>query len=163
MNKVYIGIGSNTGDKLLNIELALAEIDSMAGHIVVRSPIYEADPWGFKAEERFLNLVVLIDTCLKPLDLMIVLQKIEKSLGRKRSSRDYESRPIDLDILFFDELIINEPTITIPHPLIQERLFVLKPLLDISPELIHPVLKLTIKQLAEMCVDKCFVFKYDPS
>ncbi len=159
MNKVYIGIGSNIGDKLMNIESALSRINTVAGRILVRSPLYETDPWGFEANDRFLNQVVLIDTTLKPSELLAALQSIERSLGRKRSSHGYESRTIDLDILFFDESILKEPHLTIPHPLIQDRMFVLRPLADIAPGLIHPVLKKSIKELAGNCTDKSFIRK----
>ena len=126
---------------------------------MVRSPLYETDPWGFDSDDRFLNLVISIDTAFNPDELLTALQKIEKLLGRERTSLAYESRPIDLDILFYNEEIINGPKLTIPHPLIQKRMFVLKPLLDISPDLIHPEFNESIKELEKKCDDKRFVRK----
>lgn len=163
MNKVFIGIGSNIGNRALNIEMALANINGSVGQIIVQSPTYETEPWGFESKNRFLNLVVLIDTELNPDDLLDALQSIERSLGRQRESIVYQNRPIDLDILFFNESVVNSPNLTIPHPHIGERMFVLKPLADIAPELVHPVLKKSIKIMAENCPDKGLVKKVDDS
>jgi len=161
MNKVFIGIGSNIGDRTLNIEMALAKINDSVGQILAQSSIYETESWGFKSDNPFLNLVVLIDTALNPIDLLDALKRIEKLLGRQRRSIVYQNRPIDLDILFFNESVVNNPNLTIPHPYIQERMFVLKPLADIAPDLVHPVLKKSIRIMAENCMDKSSIKKID--
>ena len=139
------------------LERARCEINKRAGEIIRSSSIYETEPWGFDDQTSFLNQVLIIDTFLEPHELLDILLRIESELGRKRKSDEYESRLIDIDILFYDNLKINERDLIIPHPRIEERMFVLKPLMEIAPGMIHPVTGLSIKHLYEKCQDKLSV------
>ncbi|MBP5589332.1 MAG: 2-amino-4-hydroxy-6-hydroxymethyldihydropteridine diphosphokinase [Bacteroidales bacterium] len=151
--RAFIGLGSNMGDKRQNLKTAINEIDRLAGDVVSRSKIYETAPWGFESPSFFFNMVIEIETTLSPFELLALLLKIEAIMGRKRIGVGYSSRPIDLDILFCDDLIISEPKLTIPHPLISERLFVLKPLNDICPTKKHPITHLSVREMLEQCKD----------
>ena len=151
--RAYIGLGSNMGDKKQNLNTAINEINRLAGDVICRSKIYETAPWGFEAPSSFLNMVIEIETILTPFELLALLLKIEAIMGRKRIGVGYSSRPIDLDILFCDDLIISEPKLTIPHPLISERMFVLKPLNDICPTKKHPITHLTVSEMLDQCKD----------
>ena len=148
--KSYIGIGSNLGDRRKNIQLALKVLKEKKDIIVEKvSPFYETLPAGGPPHQgKFLNGVIEISTTLTPQELLKVLQGIEKALGRVRKER-WGPRTIDLDILFYGDLIVNEEGLIIPHPLMHKREFVLKPLLRIAPNLIHPVLKESVKELLE--------------
>ena len=150
-----IGIGTNIGDKKLNIEKALELIRKEIGDISSISSIYESEPWGFKSEHWFYNTVCLVETTLLPQDIMTKLLYIEQSMGRvRKNAKEYENRIIDLDILFIDDEIINLYTLKIPHPHLHERLFVLMPLNELCPNWFHPILKKTVKQLLSECKDK---------
>lgn len=144
--KSYIGIGSNLGDRRKNIQLALNVLKEKKDVIVEKvSPFYETLPAGGPPHQgKFLNGAIEISTTLTPQELLKVLQEIEKALGRVRKER-WGPRTIDLDILFYGDLIVNEKGLIIPHPLIHKREFVLKPLLRIAPDFIHPVLKKSVK------------------
>ncbi len=154
MARSILLLGSNLGDREEILEKVKKEILSKAGQIVKSSSVYETEPWGFVAESRFLNQVIIIDTKLKPGQLLTVILEIEEGFGRRRDNEKFESRILDIDILFYDDRIINEKDLIIPHPRIQERMFVLKPLVEISEDLIHPVLKKSIKCLFDNCIDK---------
>jgi 2-amino-4-hydroxy-6-hydroxymethyldihydropteridine diphosphokinase len=150
-----ISIGTNIGNKNRNIEKALELIRIKIGSIISVSSIYETEPWGFKSEHWFYNAVCLAETEFSPQDVMKQLLSMEQSMGRIRNlSKEYKNRIIDLDILFFDDEIINLDTLKIPHPHLHERLFVLKPLNEVCPEWNHPVFKKTVKQLLSECEDK---------
>ena len=125
------------------------------GKIVAKSRLYESEPWGFKSEHWFLNQVVKIETALSPDDLMKELLEIEKELGRDRSvpHEGYVSRPMDLDILYFGNEIIDTQMVKAPHPRLHERRFTLLPLCDIAPDYVHPVMKKTNLQLLDECQD----------
>ena len=116
---------------------------------MILSAFYTTIPWGFTSEHTFLNAACAVETFLDPYELLSVTQDIEKNLGRKHKSVDhhYTDRLIDIDILFFDEIIIHEPGLQIPHPLLTKRDFVLKPLVEIAPDLVHPINHLTIRKL----------------
>lgn len=147
--KSYIGIGSNLGDRRKKIQLALKVLKEKKDIIVEKvSPFYETLPVGGPPQGKFLNGVIEISTTLTPRELLEVLQEIEKALGRVRKER-WGPRTIDLDILFYGDLIVNEERLIIPHPLMHKREFVLKPLLRIAPNLIHPVLKKSVKELLD--------------
>ena len=145
----YLGLGSNQGDRLALMEQAIALIANEAGPVVARSSFMETEPWGFQSELLFLNAVIAVATDIGPHRLLKVTQKIERSLGRtqKSSNGHYHDRPIDIDILLYDDLVIQEKRLVIPHPLMLERPFVVKPLLEIAPDIIHPVLG---KKIAEL-------------
>jgi len=151
MALVYLGLGSNLGDKNNNILLAIDNIISKIGAIVAQSSFITTSAWGFNSENDFLNAVVLIQTDVQPFELLEFTQEIEKNLGRKnKTDNAYTDRLIDIDILFYDDLILNHPKLTIPHPLIHKRLFVLEPLAEITPNFIHPQLQLTVDELKRL-------------
>lgn len=159
----YLSLGSSQGDRKYNLQTAVEKIGLSAGRIISVSPVYETEPWGFSMKSSFLNMAVTIQTGMSPRDLLQTLLETEKSMGRLRSKKSdgYSSRIIDIDILFYNDIVINEPGITIPHPLAHLRKFVLAPLNDISPRLEHPVLKKKICELNENCTDSCKVIRYD--
>jgi len=146
MSEAYIGIGSNLGHRKQNCEKAIGLL--IENHITVmkRSTMLETEPWGIKDQPKFINMALTIDTILEPENLLNLLKKIESAVGRTQTSR-WGPRIIDLDILLYDNLIINTNTVQIPHPGIKERDFVLRPLSEIAPDKIHPVFKKSIKEL----------------
>ena len=150
LNSVFLGIGTNLGDKKKNIELAFDKIEGQIGNITSISALYLSKPQGFDSENLFVNCAIHIQTPLKPTEVLSETQSIEKDMGRKDKSEDigYADRIIDIDILFYNNLIINNSsTLIIPHPHIQERDFVLKPLSEIAPDLIHPIFNKSIEEL----------------
>jgi len=151
LHKVYIGVGSNLGDKYQNIYLAYRLIQSKIGNITSKSSIYISEPWGFESDELFLNSVIEIHSKLQPLELLNQLKQIEKELGRKKKQSDtYESRLIDLDILFYDKLILKNDQLTIPHPHVEKRSFVYMPLLEIQPNFIQTQTKSKLKNTVKI-------------
>jgi 2-amino-4-hydroxy-6-hydroxymethyldihydropteridine diphosphokinase len=161
-NYAFLGLGTNLGDREAYLNKAIEFIRKSVGRIDSVSGIYETEPWGFQSENNFLNMVIKVHTDLKPAVLMKRLLLIEGQLGRIRDSRQYKSRTIDIDILLYSNLIINKSTLTVPHPLMQDRKFVLVPLCDIAPEMIHPVLKKTFATLLKECRDNRGVKKFHP-
>ncbi len=140
LHKVYIGVGTNLGDKYQNIYLAYQQIQKLVGNITSKSSIYVSEPWGFESTELFFNTVIEVHTQLLPEQLLDTLKYIEKKLGRKeKTSTEYQSRIIDLDIIFYDDLIINNKHLTIPHPYFKQRDFVYMPLLEIDENIINPI------------------------
>ncbi|MBE6275460.1 MAG: 2-amino-4-hydroxy-6-hydroxymethyldihydropteridine diphosphokinase [Bacteroides sp.] len=139
MHKVYLGLGTNQGDKEANLRAAVEEIEKRVGEITSLSAFYDTEPWGFASDNRFLNAVCCVSTGLEPFELLAVTQNIERMLGRRTKSVNgfYSDRPIDIDILLYDDLRLYTPTLTIPHPLMTERDFVMKPLEEIAPEVIR--------------------------
>jgi 2-amino-4-hydroxy-6-hydroxymethyldihydropteridine diphosphokinase len=158
---IFLGIGTNQGDRDENMETAVALINASVGEILAVSGVYETDPWGFESDSKFLNSVVKVTTRLSPLALLKKLQEIEEKLGRIRSLNRYSSRTIDIDILLYGSRIIRKKMLTVPHPCMPERRFVLVPLCDIEPEGIHPVLEKTFSDLLKECTDSGIVTKYD--
>ena len=134
MHKVYLGIGTNLGDKEGNILRAYELIRDRVGEIVKRSTLYNTEPWGFESENSFLNSVICVETALFPRQLLQTTQQIEREMGRTNKSTDgkYHDRIVDIDILLYDDLKVNEPDLVIPHPLMKERDFVMKPLLEVQ-------------------------------
>ena len=143
MPTVYLGLGSNLGDKEKYIRQALALITERVGENLTLSRFYETQPWGYDSTASYLNIAVGVETVLTPFDLLVITQEIEKTVGRchKTINGQYQDREIDIDILLYDDLIIETPTLTIPHPLMHQRPFVLQPLAEIAPHVIHPVLQ----------------------
>ena len=137
MATLYLSLGTNLGDRQKNLSLALELISSEVGTVLLASDIIETEPWGFDSSNRFLNMAVKVETHLQPLEVLHTTQEIERKLGRthKTAAGEYHDRPIDIDILLYDDLVMNTPELTIPHPLMHERQFVMKPLLQIAPEL----------------------------
>lgn len=160
MEEVYLLLGSNLGDREKLLAEAIERIIQRCGNITQMSSIYESEPWGFDNNNDFLNQVVVIETKLSPHQLLSVILEIEQELGRKRSKGKMVSRIIDIDILFYGEHIVDTHDLKIPHPSIQERRFTLIPLLEISPEMKHPVLRKTMRQLLKECPDKLRVVSY---
>ena len=152
MSLVYLGLGSNLGDKEMNLSTAISRLSATVGRVLCQSSFYVSKAWGYMSENDFLNAVVLIETDLSPFDLLRETQNIEKHIGRKEKTagNDYSDRIIDIDILFYNDEIINHRNLKIPHPLIIERDFVLTPLTEIAPDYIHPVKEKTIKELNAM-------------
>ncbi|MHB1154434.1 MAG: 2-amino-4-hydroxy-6-hydroxymethyldihydropteridine diphosphokinase [Eubacteriales bacterium] len=146
---VYIGLGSNLGDRQKHITKAIEMLKNTQGITVKTvSPIYETTPVGYSEQPDFLNCVVEIITSLSPYELLDACIFIENELGRKRTMK-WGPRTIDLDILFYGELLVASDRLTIPHPLLHERGFVLLPLSDIAPDMLHPKLNVSIKALCE--------------
>jgi len=155
MCKVYLGLGSNQGDRFSNIQKAIHAIESEIGEVRKSSSYYETEPWGFTDKTFFINQVIEVSTDLSPIKVLNHILLIEKHLGRNRklTEQKYESRTIDIDILFYDNRIISEPNLQIPHPHIHERGFVLKPLNEICPSFLHPVTLESIEVLMQNCKD----------
>ncbi|MHA1539344.1 MAG: 2-amino-4-hydroxy-6-hydroxymethyldihydropteridine diphosphokinase [Alphaproteobacteria bacterium] len=144
-NNIYLALGSNLGDREKNLKEA-ARLLSEKVHIVKSSKAYETDPVGYTDQGKFLNSVLHIETPLSPESLLIFTQEIEHKLGRERSFQ-YAPRTLDIDILFFNDLILKTKNLEIPHPFLHERLFVLEPFMDLNPAFIHPVLNKSIETL----------------
>ena len=133
----YLGIGTNLGDRTYNLYRAVNLINEQAGHVLACSSFIETEPWGFSSDNAFLNAVVEIDTLHSPHDLLRVTQEIERSMGRMHKSVNgvYSDRIIDIDILLYGDLTVNDSELIIPHPLMWQRRFVYEPLLEIAPHL----------------------------
>jgi len=157
MKRVFLGIGSNLGNREKNIQEAVQKIGELTGTIINSSSIYETEPWGFSSGNLFLNMVIEVETKLKPSGLLGRLLMIESILGRVREGKKYTSRIIDLDILLYNDKVMENKVLVIPHPRMHERKFVLVPLCEIAPDMVHPTLKKTIKILLEECTDKSMV------
>ncbi len=148
MATAYLGLGTNLGLKKRNIITAAGLLAERVGEILALSNLYETNPWGFISENTFLNAALIIETSLDPFSLLDETQKIEKDMGREdKSAGSYHDRIIDIDILMYEDLIINTDELIIPHPLMHERSFVIGPLAEIAATLKHPVLKKTIGEI----------------
>ncbi|MBI4843602.1 MAG: 2-amino-4-hydroxy-6-hydroxymethyldihydropteridine diphosphokinase [Nitrospirae bacterium] len=146
MSTAYIGIGSNLGNREENCEKAVSLLRDNGVKVTKRSSMIETGPWGVTSQPKFINMAVEIETGLKPEKLLGLLKKIEAEIGRRPAER-WGPREVDLDILLYDGLVIKAPEMEIPHPNMAEREFVLKPLSEIAPEIIHPALKKSISEL----------------
>lgn len=146
---VYLCLGSNSGDSFKLIEQAVSFLNLSEDIKLIRtSALYETEPWGLKDQNWFLNIAVEIKTVLNPQDLLIKLQNIEKTLGRNREKEiRWGERPIDIDIIFYDDIILKTEVLSIPHTHMHKRAFVLVPLLELIPDFIHPVLKKSVNEL----------------
>ena len=153
MSKVYFSIGSNKGNRSGLINEAIDKIDIIIGKVVLKSSIYETKSWGFNSN-NFYNICILLESTLTPELILNKILTIEKDMGRLKTADQYSDRYIDIDILFFDNMIVNSKSLEIPHPRIQLRKFVLTPMLELTPDLIHPILNKSIRQLELECVDK---------
>jgi 2-amino-4-hydroxy-6-hydroxymethyldihydropteridine diphosphokinase len=141
-HSVYIGLGTNLGDRLENLRNALAALPPKVT-VLAESAIYETPPWGYADQPDYLNMAVRAATDLPPLELLALLKAIEQAQGRLPTFR-YGPRPIDLDILFYGDLVLESPQLVIPHPRLHERGFMLVPLADLNPDLLHPLLGYTV-------------------
>lgn len=159
MNKTYLLLGSNIGDNLLQLSVAIKNIEQKIGNVIRQSKLYSTAAWGDTRQPDFLNQVILVETALTPLETMQTILAIEKEMGRVRTLKN-APRIIDIDILFFNKIVLDEPMLTLPHPEIQNRRFVLIPLNELAPNLHHPVLMLSIHELLKICPDRLTVKKF---
>lgn len=158
MNTAYLSLGGNEGDRLLLLTQAIAMLGNIAGKIVQTSAIYQTKAWGVTDQPDFLNMCACIETPLTPKELLDKLQAVELQLGRQRDIK-WGPRTMDIDLLFFNDEIINTQELIVPHPYVQERRFVLMPLADIAPDYLHPVFNKAISILLATCVDTLAVAK----
>ncbi|MEN8929104.1 MAG: 2-amino-4-hydroxy-6-hydroxymethyldihydropteridine diphosphokinase [Flavobacteriales bacterium] len=157
LHQVVLSLGANEGDPLHNFTLALLMIQNKIGEVTNYSSDYSSKAWGMKdGTPDFINRIVIVRTALKPKKILKATQKIEKKLGRKQKSKNnqYDDRLIDIDILLFDNRIIDKKKLIVPHPHIQKRRFILEPLVEIIPDYVHPIFKKSIKELLLSCEDK---------
>lgn len=154
MAKVYVGLGTNLGDKEQNLRDAVQKIEEQIGKVVSLSAFYVTAPWGFVSENSFLNAAACVETELPPLDVLRETQLIERELGRTKKSVNgvYSDRLIDIDLLLYEDLVLSVTSpsgaeLNLPHPLMTERDFVMKPLAEIAPDLVHPVWGKTMREL----------------
>lgn len=139
MARLYLSLGTNLGDRLSNLDAAVAMIAREVGTVEARSSVIETEPWGFESPNRFLNMAVMVQTDLKPLEVLDKTRQIEKDMGRKtKTGTDgYHDRIIDIDILLYDDLAMDTPELTIPHPRMRQRRFVMEPLAEIAPQIVN--------------------------
>lgn len=150
---VWLGLGTNSGNREENLMRAIEELSLAFGKCKAQSQFVETEPWGFNSCNKFLNCVIAFDTTIPPLELLDITEEIERRLGRttKSSGGIYHDRIIDIDILFYGREIINHERLTIPHPLMHKRSFVLGPLCQIIPHFIHPTINKSLATLLEEC------------
>ena len=163
METAHLLFGSNMGDKAALFDQACHYINNRCGRINALSSAYESEPWGFEAQEWFLNRLIVLETELEPETLMRELLDIEALMGRKRhpDEEGYTSRPVDLDILYYGQQNIHTEKVVIPHPRLHLRRFALLPLCEVIPDFVHPVLGLTQTELLERCNDPLVVRKIE--
>ncbi|MCU0458146.1 MAG: 2-amino-4-hydroxy-6-hydroxymethyldihydropteridine diphosphokinase [Bacteroidales bacterium] len=153
-SKVIVGLGSNLGDRFSALERAQKLISVEAGEIMATSSVWETEPWGFDADDQFLNMVIVMNTTLAPKQLIQLFRSIEGRMGRRKSGGGkYESRIIDLDILLWENRVISIPGLEVPHPKIADRRFVLEPLAEVAPDAVHPETGLTVTVMLQQCAD----------
>ena len=157
---IHLALGTNLGERRSNLRRAIAALPP-AVRVLAESPVYETPPWGITDQPAFLNMALRAETQLAPLELLVTLKRLEQEMGRVPAPR-YGPRLIDIDILFYDDLVLDSPALTLPHPRLHERAFVLVPLADIAPNLIHPVLGKPIRLLLEGADGKGVVRMTDP-
>lgn len=151
-NRAVISLGSNLGNRMSNLHTAVQLIKTTVGDVTAISSVYETDAWGITDQNSFFNQVLICNTPCSPHELLKSLLSIEKQMGRVRKIK-WGPRLIDLDVLFYNQVLINEPGLHIPHPQIQNRRFILEPLVEIDPNMIHPESNLTAEQLLLACED----------
>ena len=149
MAKAYLGLGTNLGNRRKQLLNTINHLTEKAGNITAFSDFHETTPWGYQSLHPYLNATVQLETSLSPHELLAITQQIERELGRTTKSKDrqYTDRTIDIDILMYDELILQTPDLVLPHPLLHQRLFVLQPLAEIAPDLQHPIFHKSIAAL----------------
>lgn len=160
MAVVYLSMGANRGKRMYNLLRAMVITGRNAGRITGMSSVYQTSPWGYDSQHRYLNLVVEAETILSPHDLIRELLATEARMGRKRAGSGYEDRKIDIDILSYDNVVIEEESLVIPHPRLHLRRFILVPLLEVSPAFVHPVFGKSVSELLRECKDEGLVLPY---
>ena len=160
MNEVFLLTGGNIGDRMDYLQKAKKTVEKKCGRVLKQSSVYETAAWGMENQEAFLNQVLKIETLLSPDELLKSILEIEEELGRKRELK-YGPRTIDIDILFFNDEIIDRPGLKIPHPQLQNRRFVLIPLNEIASEKIHPIFQKNVSQMLVECPDPLAVNKFN--
>jgi 2-amino-4-hydroxy-6-hydroxymethyldihydropteridine diphosphokinase len=153
MNQTYLSLGSNLGDRMKNLGKAIILLEELAGHVGAQSSIYETEPWGCSSDLNFYNQVIELHTIQDPLQLLNTIHEIEIRCGRIPLTARYAPRRIDLDILFFNDLIIDTPDLVLPHPILHLRRFVLVPFAEIAPQRIHPLLEKSVMHMLQTCTD----------
>ncbi|MBL1279219.1 MAG: 2-amino-4-hydroxy-6-hydroxymethyldihydropteridine diphosphokinase [Fluviicola sp.] len=163
VNTIILSLGSDLGDKIAHLEQAITKIRENIGEIVSISSVYESEPVGFVSDTTFFNLCLIVDSTLTKEEILPELQRIEKEIGRKKKENqpNYESRIIDLDIIFFNAEIIRTKELSVPHLHFRERKFVLIPLVEIVPDFIDPISHLNCTQLLKNCSDNSKVSKIE--
>lgn len=159
MERLYLLLGGNLGDKKQIFSHTINLLKTEIGSIETISSIYETEPWGFQSDDLFWNQALVLLTDFSPYECLEKIHQIEKKIGRIRTNHQYTSRIIDIDILFYNDLVMDEPELQIPHPRMIERNFVLVPLAEIAPEKFHPVFRKTVDQMLADCQDKLKVQK----
>jgi deoxyguanosine kinase len=163
MHICYLSLGSNLGNREEHLENARRMLQEQGLVFLAVSPLYQTEPWGFETSMYFLNQVIKAGSDISAGELFRIITDVENCLGRVRSDGGaYENRVIDIDILFYDDMILNSTQLEVPHPRIAERRFILEPLASISPEMVHPLLKKTIRDLLDECNDKGLVKIFIP-
>lgn len=148
MALVYLGLGTNIGNKRKNMVTAAALLAERTGDVLSLSSFYETEPWGFASENTFLNAALELETDCSPMELLRLTQQIEREMGRtQKSDGSYHDRIIDIDILLYGNEVVHHEDLVVPHPLMQQRLFVMQPLAEIAPSLVHPVLQKSMYDL----------------
>ena len=158
MNKLYLLLGSNIGDSKIQLDTAINHIENNIGIVIKKSSLYKTAAWGNNNQNNFTNQVILVESILGAEDVIQLIFRIEKQMGRVRTIKN-AAREIDIDILFFNNEIINTEYLTVPHKEIQNRMFVIVPMMEIAPELKHPLLKKDISTLLLLCKDDLNVQK----
>jgi 2-amino-4-hydroxy-6-hydroxymethyldihydropteridine diphosphokinase len=160
MERIFLGLGGNVGNVAMAFDNAIENIETEIGKVINKSKRYKTEPWGIKTQENFLNMVLEIETKLTPNEILSQIIDIEKKMGRYRDKQNqFGPRTIDIDILFYGGKIIRNNKLIIPHPRLHLRNFVLMPLKDIAPDLVHPVLRKNIKTLFKELPDDSRVEK----
>ena len=159
MNIVFLQLGSNLGDRELLLKDAITEIEDSVGNILECSKVYESTPWRVEGQENYLNQILKVKTILLADDVLLTVLDIEKQLGRVRIEK-WGERLIDIDIIFYNDSIIVTPELCVPHKHLHERMFVLTPLHNIAPEMVHPKYNKTIEELLKICKDTELVKEY---
>lgn len=159
MNKVFLLIGGNMGDRLQNLHQAIELLSATCGPVIQQSMVYETAAWGKTDQPAFLNQALLLHSILSAQELIITVLGVEEQMGRHRAEK-FGPRVIDIDIMFYNEEVINEPHLTIPHPQMQNRRFALIPLIELAPQMVHPVLNKTLEELLLECKDELPVVNY---
>ena len=159
MGRVFVSLGSNIGDRLGFLQKAVDGLGSVGGSkIKAVSPVYETEPLGKKDQPQFLNAAVELESLLSPDSILVNLKQIERMVGRTRSQK-WGPREIDLDLIYVGDLVVKSPMLTLPHPEVIARRFVLMPLTDIAPDFVDPLRKRTVRELLSSCPDVCDVAK----